>query len=166
MHNDSDTHIPDLPVPALLAGTKEVVMAELHRRLGQEGHPAIRAGHGCVFRFVAAEGSRVTTMAALAGMSKQAVGEVVDDLEALGYVERVPDPADRRAKLIRLTELGLEGQAAARRIFAEIERSWAERYGEERIATMREVLEQIIADAEVEAVIRAADDITAASAGS
>lgn len=138
-------------------------MAELHQRLGEEGHPAIRPGHGCVFRFIDVDGSRVTTMAERAGMSKQAVGEVVDDLEALGYVERIPDPADRRAKLIRLTERGWDGQAAGQRIFADIERSWAERYGERRVATMRDVLEQIIADAEVEAVIRAADRVPTAS---
>ena len=139
-------------------------MRELHGRLGEEGHPAIRAGHGCVFRFIAPEGSRVTTMAELAGMSKQAVSEVVDDLEALGYVQRVADPADRRAKLITLTELGWEGQAAAKRIFADIEREWAERYGESRVATMREVMEQIIADAEVDAVIRAAAADSSATA--
>ncbi len=140
-------------------------MNELHRRLGETGHPAIRAGHGCVFRFIEPDGSRITTMAARAGMSKQAVGEVVDDLEALGYVERVADPADRRAKLIRLTERGRDGHAAGQRIFSEIEREWAERYGEERVATMREVMEQIIADAEVEAVLRNAPRIAASPAG-
>jgi DNA-binding MarR family transcriptional regulator len=88
-------------------------------------------------------------------MSKQAVGEFVDDLERLGYVERVPDPADRRAKLIRLTELGWEGHEAGQRIFADIERRWAERFGRKRVATMREVLEQIVVDAEVQAVIEA-----------
>ena len=51
---------------------------------------------------------------ACAGMTKQSVGEIVDDLVALGYVERIPDPADRRAKLICLTERGEEAQRRPR----------------------------------------------------
>ena len=47
---------------------------------------------------------RLTELATLAGMTKQSVGEIVDDLVDLGYVERIPDPADSRAKLICLTE--------------------------------------------------------------
>jgi DNA-binding MarR family transcriptional regulator len=73
------------------------------------------------------------------------VSEVVADLERLGYVERAPDPEDGRAKMIRLTKLGAEAQRTALGIFADIERAWAERYGAERVAAMRELLEEMAA---------------------
>ena len=133
------------PLPPLLGEVKEIGIDELHRRLAQEGFDKIRPSHGCVFRFVDREGSRLTDLAARSGFTKQAVGEVADDLERLGYVERAPDPGDRRAKLIQLTDRGADAQAAAMRIFADIECRWAERYGKERIAALREMLEEIVA---------------------
>ena len=76
-------------------------------------------------------------------MTKQSIGEMVDDLVDLGYVERIPDPADRRAKLIRLTARGEEAQAIGLGLFAKVEQRWAERYGPERFAQLRELLEEI-----------------------
>ena len=114
------------PLPAMLNEVKELAVAELHRRLADEGYSEVRPGHGCVFRFVEREGSRLTQLAERSRLTKQAVGEVVDDLVALGYVERVPDPSDARAKLIRLTQRGWECQQSAERIFADMERRWGE----------------------------------------
>jgi DNA-binding MarR family transcriptional regulator len=136
---------PRQPLPRLLGDLKEAAIREVHWRLAEHGHPDVREGHGCVFRFIDEHGCRLTELAERAGYTKQAVGEVVVDLEGLGYVERVPDPADGRAKIIRLSERGREAQALARRIFGEIEREWAERVGEERMATLREVLEELTA---------------------
>jgi DNA-binding MarR family transcriptional regulator len=136
-------HFP--PLPWLLSHAKDAAISELHRRLAEEGHPQVRDGHGCVFRFIDQEGARLTDLANRSGFTKQTVGEVVDDLEQLGYVERVPDPADGRAKIIRLTERGLDGRMAALRIFADIEREWAERFGEDRVQEMRALLEEMAA---------------------
>lgn len=133
------------PLPPLLDAVKELALAELQSRLADEGYAEIRPGHGCVFRFVGANGTRLTELAEQAKMTKQAVGEVVVELEGMGYVERAPDPSDGRAKIIRLTGRGCKAQATARRIFAEIEARWAERVGAERIALLREVLAEIIA---------------------
>ena len=79
-------------------------------------------------------------------MTKQSVGEVTSDLEQRGYVERVPDPSDGRAKIIRLTERGREAQAIGRGLIDDIERDWAERFGAERVAALREALEAITAE--------------------
>ena len=133
------------PLPALLDDLAGDSFADFHARLNEAGHPAIRQGHGCVFRFIAQGGSRLTDLAESAGLSKQAVGEVVDDLEKLGYVERAQDPHDGRAKVIRLTDLGADAHRTALGIFDDIERDWAERYGAERVATMRALLEEIAA---------------------
>jgi DNA-binding MarR family transcriptional regulator len=133
------------PLPALLDDLAGDSFAQFHTRLTEAGHPAIRQGHGCVFRFIAEGGSRLTDLAESAGMSKQAVGEVVDDLEKLGYVERAQDPQDGRAKVIRLTELGADAHRTALGIFADIEQDWCDRYGAERVETMRRLLEEIAA---------------------
>jgi len=133
------------PLPALLDDLAGDSFAQFHARMKESGHTSIRQGHGCVFRFIHEGGSRLTELAESSGLSKQAVGEVVDDLEKLGYVERAQDPQDGRAKVIRLTERGADAQRTALEIFADIERDFAERYGAERVATMRELLEEIAA---------------------
>jgi DNA-binding MarR family transcriptional regulator len=79
-------------------------------------------------------------------MTKQSVGEVATDLEQLGYVERMPDPNDGRAKIIRLTERGREALVTGRGLIDGIERDWAERFGEERIAALRDALEAVTAE--------------------
>jgi DNA-binding MarR family transcriptional regulator len=133
------------PLPALLDDLAGDSFVQFHHRLKEAGHTDIRQGHGCVFRFIHEGGSRLTELAESSGLSKQAVGEVVDDLEKLGYVERAQDPEDGRAKVIRLTESGADAQRTALEIFADIERDFAERYGAERVATMRQLLEDIAA---------------------
>ena len=67
-----------------------------------------KPSHSAVFAQISPEGSRLTELARGANMSPQAMGELVDELEELGYVERRPDPTDRRAKLIVLTPRGHE----------------------------------------------------------
>jgi DNA-binding MarR family transcriptional regulator len=119
---------------------------ELTRRVEAAGYTDIRPGHGCVFGTIEPEGSRLTDLAQRANMTKQSVGEATSDLESRGYVERVPDPEDGRAKIIRLTERGREAQEIGRQLIAEIERDWAERFGEERVAALREALEAITAE--------------------
>ena len=134
-----------IPLPALLDDASATGFREFRRRLAEAGHPTIRPGHGCVFRFVEEEGSRLTDLAERSGLTKQAVGEVVADLEGLGYVERAPDPEDGRAKLIKLTERGADALETGRAIFREMERDWGERLGAERVAVMRELLEELTA---------------------
>ena len=72
------------------------------------GHP-VRTAHAAVFGNIDSEGTRLTTLADRAAMTAQAMGELVDDLVAKGYLTRVADPSDRRAKLITLTDRGQEG---------------------------------------------------------
>jgi DNA-binding MarR family transcriptional regulator len=144
MTSDSNTPLNQVPLAGLLDFASEAMLAEFRGELEQEGYGDIRPTHGCVFRFVREEGMRLTDLAVYAGMTKQSVGEVVDDLAARGYVERFPDPADRRAKLIRLTAKGRQAQAAGFGLFAQIEARWAERYGPDRIADLRRLLEEIV----------------------
>jgi DNA-binding MarR family transcriptional regulator len=119
---------------------------ELTRRLGDTPYNDIRVSHGCVFGNIDPDGTRLTDLAERAHMTKQSVGEVATELGRLGYLERVPDPHDGRAKIIRLTERGHEAQAVGRRLIEEVERDWAERIGSDRAAVLREALEAIWAE--------------------
>lgn len=71
-----------------------------------------KPSHSAVFAQIKAEGTRLTDLARGANITPQAMGELVDELEDLGYVERLPDPTDRRAKLIVLTDRGKQSIAA------------------------------------------------------
>jgi DNA-binding MarR family transcriptional regulator len=147
-----DPLLTSRPLPALLMEVKTAAVAKVFERLRDKGFDDVREGHGCVFGFIDLEhGSRLTGLAERAGLTKQAVGEAVAELERLGYVERVPDPDDGRAKIIKLTPSGLDACLTGRRVFAEIEREWAEEFGEDLVAGMREAAERI-AQAEREAV--------------
>jgi DNA-binding MarR family transcriptional regulator len=125
---------------------KTAAVRKLFERLRDEGFSNVREGHGCVFGFIDTEnGSRLTDLAERAGLTKQAVGEAVAELEKFGYAERIPDRTDRRAKIIKLTPQGLEACLTGRRLFADIEREWAEQLGEELVASLREAAERIAA---------------------
>jgi DNA-binding MarR family transcriptional regulator len=132
------------PLPSLLAQLKHLAVQDMFSRMAAEGFDDVREGHGCVFGFIDLEhGSRLTELAERSRLTKQAVGEAVAELEQKGYVERVPDPLDGRAKIIKPTERGVEACLTGRRLFAQIESEWAERYGAERVASLREVVEDI-----------------------
>jgi DNA-binding MarR family transcriptional regulator len=134
----------DRPLPSLLDHVKELLVDELRARLAEEGFPEIRPGHGRVFRFIEPEGSRLTEMAERAGLTKQAMGELVTDLEQLGHVERRSCPDDGRAKIIHLTDRGRASVEAAERIFSDIEARWAAELGERRMASLRSTLNAVV----------------------
>jgi DNA-binding MarR family transcriptional regulator len=116
-------------------------------KLAAVGLGDLRPGHGCVFGNIDPEGgSRLTELAERANMTKQSVGEFASDLEQLGYVERVPDLNDGRAKIIRLTDQGRRAYWIGRQLIDELEREWGERYGNERIAALRKGLEVVTAE--------------------
>jgi DNA-binding MarR family transcriptional regulator len=128
---------------ALLRDAFRELAEHVHARLAEQGHPHIRVAHGNVFQFLDDEGTRVSVLAERAQMTKQSMGELVAHLEAHGYVERVPDPGDRRAKLVRVTASGQATYPLARAAIAEVEARWAERIGEAKLRRLRELLEEL-----------------------
>lgn len=86
------------------------------------------------------DGTRLTDLAEQAQITKQSAGFLVDQLEKAGYVERVPDPTDARARLVRLASRGLEVQARAREVERAIEREWRRHLGAERMRALRDGL--------------------------
>src|SRR5215203_2348203 len=134
-----------IPLTGLLDIAFEAMITEFREELEKSEFADLRPTHGCVFRFVRDDGLRLTELAERANMTKQSVGEIVDDLVVRGYVERVPDQNDRRAKRICLTNRGEAAQAHGLHLFGKIEKRWGERYGVGRIAALRELLAEIAA---------------------
>jgi DNA-binding MarR family transcriptional regulator len=117
---------------------------KLFTRLAEQGHDRLRPRHGAVMAYIDRDGTRASELSERSGAHKQVIGTLVDELETLGYVARRPDPADRRAKLIVPTDLGLDEMIRARTIIAGIEKSFAEAVGEDRFAAFKEVFEEIV----------------------
>lgn len=134
-----------VPLGSLLSRASRAFDAEVHRRLVAHGYEDIRVAHGAVFARLDAGGATVAELARRAGMTKQAMGELVDDLEAKGHLRRAPDPRDARAKLIRLTPKGERHVADARNVVAAVEREVGRRLGARRLRELRQTL-RIIAE--------------------
>jgi DNA-binding MarR family transcriptional regulator len=106
-------------------------------------HPDLRTAHLQVFRFGTIDGRRITELAADARMTKQSMHELVGHLERHGYVRREPDPTDVRARLVRLTERGVELEEQVVAASARLHLRWRERLGEERLACLWSALQEI-----------------------
>ncbi|MFI7520165.1 MarR family winged helix-turn-helix transcriptional regulator [Micromonospora globbae] len=117
---------------------------ELFARLADCGHGLVRPRHGALLAYLDETGVRPTELARLTAQHKQVVGRVLDELEELGYVERRPDPTDRRSKLVVLTERGRDEQAHADRILADIEARYAAKIGPERYEQFRNLLRELV----------------------
>jgi DNA-binding MarR family transcriptional regulator len=129
---------------AILLREPFVAMTDLlMRRLAERGHPDVRYAHGTVFQWLDDGGTRVSVLADRARMTKQSMAELVAHLERHGYVERAPDPADRRAKLVRATARGREVFAIARETTQEVSARLDAELGAERVRALRETLEAV-----------------------
>ena len=113
---------------------------DLFARLASEGFDDLRTAYSPVFQHLERGGTRIGVLAERARMTNQSMGYLVDALEKRGYVERRPDPADRRAALVVITDRGRDQIAAARRLIAEIEREWEDRIGSERMSALWDAL--------------------------
>jgi DNA-binding MarR family transcriptional regulator len=115
----------------------------LHQRLAERGHPEVRPPHGNVFQYLDDAGTRVSVLCGRAQITKQSMAELVAHLERHGYVERVPDPSDRRAKLVKATARGRAVYAIARQVVAEVEHEWTRRLGAAKMRQLRRLLEEL-----------------------
>jgi DNA-binding MarR family transcriptional regulator len=120
------------------------VQDELYRGLAAAGYHDLRPRHGIVLAYLDEQGSRATELAALSGRHKQIVGRTVDELEALGYVRREPDPADRRAKLVVPTPRGRAVMRLSDQIMDDIGARGAEAVGDDAYGQFRRTLQQLI----------------------
>lgn len=135
--------MPDRPAPEtllkLLVLTTRAYEQELNSELSVE-HPDLRPAHYAVFRYIDPAGSRITALAEAAGMTQQSMGELVTHLERHGYVERQIDSADRRARLVVLTETGRNTLTAGVARIREIEQLLSRSLGADSLEDLRGLL--------------------------
>jgi DNA-binding MarR family transcriptional regulator len=117
--------------------------ARLLAELAAVGFDDITPAQGRIAARIAPGGTRLTALAEQALVTKQTAGHLVDQLERAGYVRRVPDPTDARARLVQMADRGLEVVAVARRVEAEVEAEWTAHLGEEAAAQLRAALERL-----------------------
>jgi len=131
----------------LLSTAARTLAAELDAGLAAAGFTDLRAAHAPVFQVIDPEGTRLIDLAARAGMTKQAMGELVRYLEVRGYVEVAPDPTDRRARLVRLTPLGGSVLEAGLDVVVRFDAHLDAIIGAAEVVRLREVLMKIIGGA-------------------
>lgn len=122
------------------------MMEKVEKRLAEAGYPDVRATHSPVLSslFQHPEGARSTQLAVWAHMTKPSMGELIDYLEAHGYVRRLPDPRDRRAHLVQLTERGTEMARTTRSLVRQVEREWEQIIGPSALQQLQHHLQALI----------------------
>ena len=131
-------------LPLLLFGGFRVIIDELHAELARRGHADLRPAHGFAMQAIGFGGATASDVGRRLGISKQAAGKTVDRLEALGYVHRASDDADRRRKLVRLTAHGIEALTLSAMIFSDIQARWARTLGPARLDDLEASLRTMV----------------------
>jgi DNA-binding MarR family transcriptional regulator len=108
----------------------------------------VRIAHTTAFPHIDLEGTRLTDLAQRLGVTKQAAGQLIDELEEMGIVERAPDPADARAKLVRFSKRGLAGLMEGLGVLAELEAEMRDVIGDSKMHTLHEILASVLASLE------------------
>ncbi|MEP7023807.1 MAG: MarR family winged helix-turn-helix transcriptional regulator [Actinomycetota bacterium] len=112
--------------------------------LDEAGFGDIRPSHANVFTFVPPGGIRVSELTQLAHVRKQTMAQAVEELERLGYAERRPDPGDRRARLVFLTERGRAVRPVTMTAGDRVAARWAELAGPAEIAALQRQLQHLL----------------------
>ncbi len=128
----------------LLRAPYEALLTRVHAELAAAGYGDSYPSWGTnIFHHLRGGGLRLTDLAEQTHTTKQALRYTINQLEAAGYVERVPDPTDGRAKIIRFTERGWQGRRVADEIIASIERECVQRLGEERMKQLEVLMKDV-----------------------
>jgi DNA-binding MarR family transcriptional regulator len=134
---------PGYELPLLLAGAFRALIDALHEELAVRGHPDARPVHGFALQAIGPDGSTVSELGRRLGVSKQAAAKTAAALERVGYVDREPAPADRRAVRLQRTARGEEMLALSAEIFAVLRADYAETIGAEQLKGLENGLAEI-----------------------
>jgi DNA-binding MarR family transcriptional regulator len=134
---------PPVNTAVLLREASTAIDQVVPLRLAEVGHGAVRAAHGPVFQHLDDDGTTVSALAQRAGTTKQAMAELVQHLERHGYVRRVPDPTDGRAKLVQLTDTGRDVMAIVQELVPRMEKRLLEALGQSRWRQLRNDLQEV-----------------------
>ena len=138
---------PELMLGSLLRACYRDLMEGFEPGLAAAGYGDVRLTHTPVLQPLSLrrEGMRASELAALAGMTKPSIGYLIEYLEQRDYVERVPDPSDGRAQLVRLTQRGWEMSQTGRLLVWQAEARWADLIGREAVEELRQRLLELVA---------------------
>src|SRR5574338_517939 len=144
MPSRSSHRSPVAPQDMLIGALLRVPAQAIHRRIIHElnaaGFEDLRVPHMAVLQFPGPNGVRPGMLAERAGMSKQAMNQLLRSLEALGYLARADAPDEGRARIVRLTKRGRAAYAKIHEILHEIEREWRAELGAKPFAELKELL--------------------------
>ncbi len=119
------------------------VMEYVQARLEQMGFDDVRPAHMAIFQNLGPDGARIGELAERAKLTNQSVGYLVDYLEQHGYVERRPDPTNRRATLVCFTERGWDEADACARILDDLDQELTSRVGADRLQELQDLLAEV-----------------------
>jgi DNA-binding MarR family transcriptional regulator len=140
--------VTDVHIARLLLRAVRAVQSTYIERLQQRGHPGLRTGHIPVFAGLNTEsddgGTRITDLANRAGMTRQMMGRLVRELEALGYLSTATHPDDQRAVVVTMTERGQSIRTEAAAVIAELEADYAVLLDDPDLVSLKGALQSII----------------------
>lgn len=132
----------------LLFKAARLLNEEAIRRIRARTGKPFRVAHTSVLPHIDLAGTRLTELAKRLGVTKQAAGQIVDELAGFGLLERVADPADARAKLVRFSKKGQAAMLDGLAVLGELEGELRDVVGASKLATVHDALAAIVADAE------------------
>jgi DNA-binding MarR family transcriptional regulator len=128
----------------LIGALLRVPAGAIHRRIVNElnaaGFEELRVPHMAVLQFPGPDGARPGVLAERAGMSKQAMNQLLRSLDALGYIARSDAPDEGRARIVRLTRRGRAAYAKIHEILRDIEREWSTELGPRQFTRLKALL--------------------------
>ena len=130
----------DMRIGALLRVPAQAIQRRIIKGLNAAGFEELRVPHMAVLQYPGPDGVRPGMLAERAGMSKQAMNQLLRSLEHLGYIVRSDAPDEGRARIIRLTKRGRGAYSRISDILRDIEREWSAELGTERFAQLKELL--------------------------
>lgn len=136
--------VPGYELPLLLFGGFRTLIDRLHEELARQGHANARPAHGFAMQAVGVTGVTAAELGRRLGVSKQAAGKTVDRLMRLGYVARAASDVDARAKIVRLTPLGLDMLARSAAIFDRLRAEWVATLGAEQVESVETALRAVV----------------------
>ena len=122
--------------PALAAAGRALI-ATMMAEVANGGFNDVTPAFSSLMPLLDATGARPTTLAQRAGVTKQAISQLVRELEGRGYVEQVPDSTDTRAKIVRLTKRGVALQAASAEVRQKLQAIAVAKLGKLRVSRLR-----------------------------
>ena len=133
----------DMLIGALLRVPAQAIHRRIITELNAAGFDELRVPHMAVLQFPGPDGARPGVLAERAGISKQAMNQLLRSLEALGYLARADAPDEGRARIVRLTKRGRAAYAKISEILRDIEREWSAELGAARFTELKKLLARV-----------------------